>query len=122
MRSPRLTTNGSVGSVFNRTPVVEGVATARQHEPGVPRRDGHRQAGGDQAAAAGGGDHGVLASPEVEPRVAGMGVRRQRQVGIEADDRHREHGARAYDPAPVPRSCRDHTRRNLDQRRDTNDR
>jgi len=36
----------------------------------------------------------MLASAQVEPSVAGVGIRRQRELGVEADDRHAQHNVR----------------------------
>ena len=118
MRSPRAHLEGSVGSVFTsstfsssavaavdepgrvqaRDAVAQGQPAAGQHEPGVARRDGDR----DAASAPAPGRRRARAvtssrAAQVDAGVAGSGVRGQRQVGVEAapdgDRARRDHRA-----------------------------
>ena len=70
--------------------VAQGQAAAGEHEAGVPRRDGHRDARRHERPAPGTGDGGVLPGVQVETGVARVGVGGEREVGVEADDRHRQ--------------------------------
>ena len=117
MRSPRWTTNGCdrVGveqhdldlaavrgvdqarRVGQRQAVVQGVAAARQHEPGVADGDGDGDARRHQQPPTGRRHDAVLTGPQIEAGIAGVGVGGQREVGVESDDRHG-----AAQPATLP--------------------
>lgn len=64
------------------------------HEPGVPRRYGEAQPGGNQGPAAAGVDGGINPGIQVGARVPGPGVRRKREIGIKLYHRHLEHGSK----------------------------
>ena len=65
-------------------PWREREARAREHEPGVTRRDRDREAGGHERPSAGGLEGHVVARVEVEAGVVGVLLAGQRQIRIEA--------------------------------------
>jgi hypothetical protein len=74
--------------------VAQRQAAAREHEAGVPLRDGDGQARRDHRPPAAGSDDRVLSGQEVEAGVARPRVRREGQVRVEEHDGQPQHGPR----------------------------
>ena len=66
--------------------MAAGQARARQHQPGVPVRDRHGEAGGDGGPGAR-LDAVLLHGHEVEAGVAGVGPGRDHRLRVEAAER-----------------------------------